>query len=248
MDIRFDGRQVLVTGCVRGIGQAIVRGFVESGATVWAADIEAELLQAMAAPDVIPRVCDVTAPAAVAALVTEIEEAGPLGVVVHAAGGVRSRFRTPIESVSDEDWRVIQAVNVDGLFHLARATAPGMKRAGAGRIVAISSRAGLGVSRTGVQSYGTAKAAQIGLVRQLAAELGPFGITVNSVAPGFMPTSPDYAVPWEEEGPEAQAHWIETVAMRRLGRPDDIANAVQFLSSDQASWITGQTLAVTGGP
>ncbi|MEM6680505.1 MAG: SDR family oxidoreductase, partial [Pseudomonadota bacterium] len=182
------------------------------------------------------------------ALVAEIEDAGPLHVAIHAAGGVRSRFRTPVENVTDEDWRVIQAVNVDGLFHLARAIAPGMKRAGAGRIVAISSRAGLGVSRTGVQSYGTAKAAQIGLVRQLAAELGPFGITVNSVAPGFMPTSPDYIAPWEAEGPDAQARWIETVAMRRLGTPEDIANAVQFLASDQASWITGQTLAVTGGP
>jgi 3-oxoacyl-[acyl-carrier protein] reductase len=248
MDIRFDGRQVLVTGCVRGIGQAIVRGFVESGATVWAADIERALLDGMAGPQVIPRLCDVTDPAAVAALVAEIEAVAPLHVAVHAAGGTRSRFRTPIEQVSDEDWRVIQAVNVDGLFHLARAIAPGMKKAGAGRIVVISSRAGLGVSRTGVQSYGTAKAAQIGLVRQLAAELGPFGITVNSVAPGFMPTSPDYSGPWEAEGPEAKAKWIETVAMRRLGEPEDIANAVQFLASDQASWITGQTLAVTGGP
>ena len=248
MDIRFDGRQVLVTGCVRGIGQAIVQGFVESGATVWACDIEKDLLDAMAGPQVLPRVCDVTDPQAVAALVAEIEAAGPLHVAVHAAGGTRSRVRTPIEQVSDEDWRAIQAVNVDGMFHLARAVAPGMKQAGAGRIVAISSRAGLGVSRTGVASYGTAKAAQIGLVRQLAAELGPFGITVNSVAPGFMPTSPDYSAPWEAEGPEAQARWIQTVAMRRLGEPDDIANAVQFLASDQASWITGQTIAVTGGP
>jgi 3-oxoacyl-[acyl-carrier protein] reductase len=248
MDIRFDGRQVLVTGCARGIGQAIVRAFVDSGATVWATDIERGLLDAMAGPRVFPRFCDVTDPAAVAAQVAEIEAAGPLHVVAHAAGGTRSRTRTPIENVSDEDWRVIQAVNVDGLFHVARAAAPGMKKAGAGRIVAISSRAGLGVSRTGVLSYGTAKAAQIGLVRQLAAELGPFGITVNSVAPGFMPTSPDYTAPWEAEGPEAQARWIETIAMRRLGAPEDIADATLFLASDRASWITGQTLAVTGGP
>lgn len=248
MDVRFDGRQVLVTGCVRGIGQQIVRSFTESGATVWACDIEKVLLDGMAGPSVNPRVCDVTDPQAVAALVAEIEAVQPLYAVIHAAGGTRSRVRTPIEQVSDEDWRVIQAVNVDGLFHMARAVAPGMKAAGVGRIIAITSRAGLGVSRTGVQSYGTAKAAQIGLVRQLAAELGPFGITVNSVAPGFMPTSPDYSAPWEAEGPEAQARWIETVAMRRLGTPEDIANATQFLASDQASWITGQTLAVTGSP
>ncbi|HKK36952.1 MAG TPA: SDR family NAD(P)-dependent oxidoreductase [Paracoccaceae bacterium] len=248
MRIEFEGRHVLVTGCVRGIGQAIVAGFVEAGATVWAADIEAGLLAAMEGPRVRPRVCDVTDPAAVAALVAEIEAEGPLSVAVHAAGGVRSRFRTPIEEVADEDWRVIQAVNVDGLFHLARAVVPGMKRAGDGRIVAISSRAGLGVSRTGVQSYGTAKAAQIGLVRQLAAELGPFGINVNSVAPGFMPTSPDYIGPWEAEGPEGHARHVESVAMRRLGTPEDIADATLFLASDRARWITGQTLAVTGNP
>lgn len=248
MQISFSNRNVLVTGCVRGIGKAIVASFVEAGATVWAADIEADLLAEMEAPQVRPRVCDVTDPASVAALVAEIEATGPICVAVHAAGGVRSRFRTPIEDVTDEDWRIIQAVNVDGLFHIARAVAPGMKKAGDGRIVAISSRAGLGVSRTGVQSYGTAKAAQIGLVRQLSAELGPFGITVNSVAPGFMPTSPDYSGPWEAEGPEGHARHIESVAMRRLGTPQDIANATLFFASDQAHWITGQTLAVTGNP
>ena len=123
-----------------------------------------------------------------------------------------------------------------------------MKAAGAGRIVVISSRAGLGVSLTGIQSYATAKAAQIGLVRQLAAELGQFGITVNSVAPGFMPTSPDYVKQWESYGPDGQEAMVERIAMRRIGKPQDIANAVLFFASDHAQWITGQTLAVTGSP
>ncbi|MEO0823295.1 MAG: SDR family NAD(P)-dependent oxidoreductase [Pseudomonadota bacterium] len=252
MEITFPGRRVLVTGVVRGIGRAIVHAFAEAGATVWAADIETELLATLAegleepvAERIHPRVCDVTDPAAIAALVAEI---GTVDIAVHAAGGVRSRIRTPIDAVSDEDWRVIQAVNVDGAFYLARAVVPAMKAAGTGRIVVISSRAGLGVSRTGVQSYGTAKTAQIGLVRQLAAELGPFGITVNSVAPGFMPTSPDYVKQWEAEGPEVQAAHIQSVAMRRIGRPEDISNAVLFFASDRADWITGQTLAVTGSP
>ncbi len=139
-------------------------------------------------------------------------------------------------------------MNVDGAFHIARAVAPGMKRAGRGRIVVISSRAGLGVSLTGIASYGTAKAAQIGLVRQLAAELGPFGITVNSVVPGFMPTSLDYVKQWESYSAERRKALIESIAMRRVGRPEDIANAVLFLASDKAGWITGQTLAVAGGP
>jgi 3-oxoacyl-[acyl-carrier protein] reductase len=258
MQIAFNGSAILVTGAGRGIGRAIVHGFAQAGAQVYASDVEEGLLHDAAtglAPDIAARIhtrrCDVTDPHSVAALVAEIAAAAPGGAVdvaVHAAGGIRARARVPIEEVSDEDWRIIQAVNVDGLFNLARAVAPGMKRARAGRIIAISSRAGLGVSRTGIQSYGAAKAAQIGLVRQLAAEFGPFGVTVNSVAPGFMPTSPDYAAGWDREGPAAQAAWIEGIAMRRLGDPRDIANAVLFFASEHAGWVTGQTLAVTGGP
>ena len=137
---------------------------------------------------------------------------------------------------------------MDGAFHLARAVAPGMKTRGEGRIVIISSGAGLRVSRTGIHSYGTAKTAQIGLARQLASELGPHGITVNTVAPGFMPTSPDYVRQWEGYGEAGQRALIEGTAMRRLGCPADIAGAVLFLASSHAGWITGQTLAVMGGP
>jgi len=247
VQITFPGKRVLVTGAVRGIGRGIAHAFAARGARVDACDIEADELATVVDDEghIKTHLLDVTDPEAVEALVARI---GPVDIAVHAAGGVRSRPRAPIEEVTDADWRVIQAVNVDGAFHVARAVVPGMKRAGTGRIVVISSRAGLGVSRTGIQSYGTAKAAQIGLVRQLAAELGPFGITVNSVAPGFMPTSPDYVRQWEAYGPEGQNALIESIAMRRLGRPADIAHAVMFLASDYAEWITGQTLSVCGGP
>lgn len=252
MNIAFPGQTVLVTGAVRGIGRGIAHAFAARGARVHAADIETAELPGIVAGapagqggSVKAHALDVTDPAAVAALVARI---GPVDIAVHSAGGVRSRPRVPVDEVTDADWRAIQAVNVDGAFHLSRAVVPGMKQSGKGRIVVISSRAGLGVSRTGIQSYGTAKAAQIGLVRQLAAELGPFGITVNSVAPGFMPTSPDYVRQWDSYGPEGQKALVDSIAMRRLGRPDDIAHAVLFLASDYAEWITGQTLPVCGGP
>ena len=249
MLITFSGKRVLVTGAVRGIGRAIAYAFAGEGAEVHAGDIETALLSEVEAGAPAPlstHGLDVTDSSAVNALVDKI---GPVDIAVHAAGGIRGQRAGALEEVSDADWRAIQAVNVDGAFHLARAVAPCMKKAGRGRIIVISSGAGLRVSRTGIHSYGTAKTAQIGLARQLASELGPFGITVNAVAPGLMPdTSPDYRPQWERLGPEQQQAVIEGIAMRRLGRPEDVAHAVLFLASDYADWITGQALPVMGGP
>lgn len=248
MDISFPGKRVLVTGAVRGIGRKIAHCFAAEGAEVHAADIEAALLDEVAAEAAAPisvHGLDVTDSAAVNALIAKI---GPVDIVVHAAGGVRGQRARPIEEVTDADWRQIQDVNLTGAFYVARAAATGMKAKGWGRIVIISSGAGLRVSRTGIHSYGVAKTAEIGFARQLSAELGPHGITVNSVAPGFMPTSPDYIRQWESYGEEGQQALIEGTAMRRLGKPEDIAHAVMFLASDYASWITGQTLPVMGGP
>ena len=101
---------------------------------------------------------------------------------------------------------------------------------------------------TGIQSYAAAKHGQLGLVRQLAQELGPFGITVNTVAPGFLRTSPDYERQWASYGEAGQKAFLERIAMRRIGTPEDIAYAVLFLASDFASWISGQVIPVTGGP
>ena len=257
MDIQFDNQAVIVTGAARGIGGGIVEGFVERGARVWACDVlEGELaaLKARAKPQrggtLETRQVDLTQSAKVNDFVREVERTcgGAVDVLVHVAGGVRGQVKRPVEDVSDEDWRAIQAVNVEGAFFASRAVTPGMKKKAKGRIIVIASRAGLGVSLTGIQSYATAKAAQLGLVRQLAHELGPSGITVNAVAPGFLRTSPDYERQWQSYGPEGQKAMIERVAMRRLGEPQDIAHAVMFLASPYASWITGQVLPVTGSP
>lgn len=249
MEITFPGKRVLVTGAVRGIGRGIAHAFAAEGAEVHAADIAAELLPEVADSAPAPlttHALDVTDADAVRALIARI---GPVDIAVHAAGGTRGRKAAPLEDTSDDDWRAIMSVNLDGAYTIARAVSAGMKAAGKGRIIVISSGAGLRVSRTGIHAYGTAKTAQIGLVRQLSSELGAFGITVNAVAPGYMPmTSPDYMPQWESLGPDGQAALVESIAMRRLGTPRDIANAVLFLASDHAEWITGQTLPVMGGP
>jgi 3-oxoacyl-[acyl-carrier protein] reductase len=122
-----------------------------------------------------------------------------------------------------------------------------MKRQGRGRIINISSGAGRGISLTGIQAYASAKAGQIGLTRQLAHELGPFGITVNGVAPGFVRSNPTTERQWDAMGAAGQAALLEGIALRRLGTPEDIAHAVMFLASDFAGWITGEVLGVDGG-
>ena len=248
MNISFPGKRILVTGCARGIGRAIVNRFAAEGGEVHATDIDPAGTREVAAAArhaIHDHVLDVTDSGAMNSLVSRI---GPVDIAVHVAGGVLGQRAVPLEEVGDADWRSILAVNLDGAFHLARAVTPGMKARGSGRILLVSSGAALRVSLTGLHSYGTAKTAQLGLARQLASELGQYGITVNAVAPGFMPTSPDYVRQWEGYGEAGQKALIEGTAMRRLGRPDDIASAILFLASEHASWITGQTLAVTGNP
>ncbi|MEM7424165.1 MAG: SDR family NAD(P)-dependent oxidoreductase [Pseudomonadota bacterium] len=244
MQISFPGKRVLVTGAARGIGRGIVEAFAAEQADVIATDIDAAGLETVR--DATPQVLDVTDPRAIARC---LEAHGTIDIAIHAAGGIVGRTPAPLETVDDADWRAILAVNLDGAFNIARAVAPGMKTVGTGRIIVISSGAGLRVSRTGIHAYGTAKTAQSGLVRQLASELGQFGITVNAIAPGYMPqTSPDYMPQWQSLGPDGQAAVVESIAMRRLGTPRDIANAALFLASDHADWITGQVVPVMGGP
>lgn len=171
----------------------------------------------------------------------------PVDILVNNAGGVLGQVGRPLEEISAADWQSIFDVNVTGAFYMSQAVAPGMKRAGRGRIVNISSGAGLGISLTGIQAYASAKAAQIGLTRQLAHELGPFGITVNNIAPGFVRSNPTTERQWDSYGAEGQAALIDRIALKRLGTPDDIAHGVLFFASDYAGWITGQVLSIDGG-
>ncbi len=187
--------------------------------------------------------------AAGAAWIAGIEAAvgRPIDVLVNNAGGVAGQGPVPLEAVSDAAWNTIFDINVNAAFTLCRAAAPGMKRAGGGRIVNISSGAGLQRSLTGIQAYCSAKHAVVGLTRQLAHELGPFNITVNSVAPGFIRTNPATEAQWDSYGPDGQRALVEGIALKRLGAASDIANAVVFFASDLAGFVNGQVLQVDGG-
>jgi 3-oxoacyl-[acyl-carrier protein] reductase len=248
MLIEFTDKRILVAGAGRGIGRAIASAFAARGGRVVAADLLE--IGDLAGPDasggaIEAHRIDVTDPQSIGEV---LRVCGPCDVLVYVAGGVRGQRARPLEEVTRESFRQIVEANLTGCFLLAKAVVPGMKAKGSGRIVTISSRAGLATSLTGIHSYAAAKHAQIGLVRQLAFELGPFGITVNSVAPGFMATSPDYQRQWADYSEEFRRTYLERIAMRRMGTPDDVAHAVLFLASTYASWITGQVLPVTGAP
>jgi 3-oxoacyl-[acyl-carrier protein] reductase len=248
MKIDFTGKTAIITGAGHGLGRAIAQGFAARGAKVWACDLNEAGLQETAGGKMTVRVLDVSKRDAVSAFVNDVVvKDGRLDVLVNNAGGVAGQVGRPIEAITPDEWRVIFEINVNGAFWFSQAAAPAMKKAGTGRIVNISSGAGLGVSLTGIQAYASAKAALIGLTRQLGHELGPFGITVNSVAPGFVRSNPATERQWEAYGAEGQKQLVERIALKRLGKPEDIANAVMFFASDYAGWITGQTLSVDGG-
>jgi 3-oxoacyl-[acyl-carrier protein] reductase len=223
------GKTAVVTGTAHGIGSAIAESLQAAGAAVHGVDKDT---------------ADLTRPAAVRDFFAGV---GPVDILVNNAGGVCGQVGQPLDEVSDEDWHAVVDANLTSVFHCTRAVVPAMKERRWGRIVNIASAAGLTVSKTGIQAYTSAKAGQMGFTRQMAHELGPFGITVNCIAPGFIRSNPTTERQWEGYGEEGQRALVQGIAMRRLGDPADIANGVQFFVAERSSWVTGQIIAIDGG-
>ena len=248
MDIRFNGRVALVTGAAQGIGRAIAQGLAAAGARVHLADIDPAVTQAGEALSAPAHVLDLSDRAGCAALVAAILAAeGTLDILALAAGGVCGQAGLALADIDADNWNQVFAANVQGVLWLSQAAAPAMERTGWGRIVTVSSGAGLRPSLTGLHAYTAAKHAVIGLTRQLSVGLARHGITANSVAPGLILSNPTSQRQWDGYGPDGQRRVIETLHTGRLGQAEDIANAVLFLASEQAGWITGQVLSVDGG-
>lgn len=247
----FSSRQVLVTGAAHGFGRAICHAFAERGARVIACDIlEQELKETaqLCGENCHARLLDVTDQSAIDLLFKQLQaDNWHIDTLINNAGGVMGQQGQPLEQVTLRQWQAILEVNLTGAFLMSQAVVESMKNQQFGRIVNISSRAGLEVSLTGIQAYASAKAGQIGLTRQLAHELGAWNITVNNVAPGFIRSNPATERQWQALGEEGQQKLIGNIALKRLGVQEDIAHAVLFFASDWGNWVTGQILSVDGG-
>jgi NAD(P)-dependent dehydrogenase (short-subunit alcohol dehydrogenase family) len=254
--MRFEGRCAVVTGGGGGFGKAFGAALAAEGCNVVLADVyeaglkaNAELINQAGPGKALGVVCDVTSGEAVTAMTAKaVESFGSLDILINNAGGSMGVPKDAIDQVKEEDWDKVVNLNLKGTFLCTRSAAGYMKKAGYGKIVNLSSiTARLGGQLTPVQ-YVSAKGAVISFTRHVAQELGPFGISVNAVAPGVVLTGERLEKMWygRKSEDERQAY-VSQLPLRRLGSPQEIAEAVLFLCSDQASFITGVTLDINGG-
>ncbi len=244
--MKLQDRVAIITGAARGIGKAIALTFVREGAKVALVDIDGKQLEALrneiekrkGESIVIP--CDITKSSEVQAMVNEVKKAfGRIDILVNNAGIIR---RGTIETVTEEDWDRVIEVNLKGTFNCCKAAFETMKLQKYGKIVSISSIAGKLGDITSAPGYGPSKAGIDALTKTLAMQLAPYGINVNAVSPHAIET--EMSGQWSEE---KRRRIISAIPLGRLGKPEDVAEAVLFLASEGAAFITGEILDVNGG-
>ena len=241
---RFDGVRVVVTGAADGIGRATAIKFAAEGASVLAVDLNAAWLSETAAiqSGIKTLLADVTGiEAAEQICAAAARELGGIDVLVNNAG---ISHRAPIETHTDADWQRVLDVNLHAVFRITRRAIPLLKASGCGRIINIGSVMSQ-LSSAGMGAYTVSKHAIAGLTKTLALELGVYGVTANYIQPGAIVTGITRDVFASDEG--FRKFWTEKAALKRLGQPEDIANAIAFLASDEAAFITGHGLLVDGG-
>ena len=242
----------IVTGASRGIGRATALRLGMDGVAVavnyreneGAATETADLILRAGGRAIAVR-GDVGDPACGPRLVDEVaDRLGPVTILVNNAGVLK---RGDLGDFDFAQMEPMRRINVDGLVHMTRAVLPGMQAAGYGRIVNLASIAAFGTAMAGTTFYAATKAAVMVLTKRFAMELGPQGITVNAVAPGFIATDMVFSGRSREEGEELLRTMAGKAMVRRVGTPEDIADVVAFLAGDRAGFITGQVMAVDGG-
>jgi 3-oxoacyl-[acyl-carrier protein] reductase len=251
--VKLEGKTALITGASRNIGRAIALAFAAEGADVAVnTRVNGEELEAVAAEcrkagvRAVPLLADIADAVAVESMVTRATaELGAIDILVCNAA---IRPHKSLEETSLEDWHRVMAVNLHSAFYLARAVVPGMKERRRGSIITLGGQSAL-TGRPNTAAVTAAKTGQLGLVRALAAELGPSGIRVNMVIPGFIDTERRHAEWYPEfrQAPPGAPEQLKQIPLGRLGRPEDIAEACVFLASDASSYVTGDTIRVMGG-
>lgn len=255
MKVDLDGRVALVTGGANGIGRAVVQQLAQNGAAVAILDREMPAAEAAAAElaaegaRALAVRADVTEPESLRAAVRAVtEHFGALHILINNAGINTRSDRVPIHQYSPDDWRRLLDVDLNGVFHASQAAIPAILESGGGRIVNISSIAGLVPLRL-QSAYVAAKAGVANLTRSMALELGPLGILVNGVAPGSTLTRGTEALFYGPDGAytERAASLLSHIPLGRPGSPDEIASAVLFLCAPESSYVNGHVLVVDGG-
>ena len=248
----IDGKTAIITGAAHGIGKSIAKRLLDEGCAVGLLDLDADGLAAAESElshhgRVAVVTCDVSSGASVkAGVATLVDALGPIDILVNNAGLCKVG---QLLDCDPEVWHATFGVNVDGIFHTVRAVAPGMVDRGTGSIINIASWMG----KSGVAAYGAycaSKFAAVSLTQTLACELGEKGVRVNAVGPGLVVDTKmrdESEIKRRAEGLPSAFDRAQSIPLRRPGYPADVANAVAFLASEQASYITGETISVTGG-